>query len=65
LLNPDFKDMLSAFCDQQVEFLIVGGYAPWQRTGTYVPLAISTCGFAVPLKTLSASGALCCNSEHR
>jgi hypothetical protein len=27
LLNQDFKDILSAFCDQQVEFIVVGGYA--------------------------------------
>lgn len=27
LLNPDFRDILSAFIEQQVEFLVVGGYA--------------------------------------
>jgi len=27
MLNPDFRDMLSAFIDEQVEFLVVGGYA--------------------------------------
>jgi len=27
MLNPDFRDMLSAFCDQQVEFMVVGAYA--------------------------------------
>jgi hypothetical protein len=27
LLNPDFRDILSAFIDQGVEFLVVGGYA--------------------------------------
>jgi hypothetical protein len=27
MLNPDFRDMLSAFLDQGVEFLVVGGYA--------------------------------------
>jgi len=27
LLNPDFRDMLSAFIDAGVEFLVVGGYA--------------------------------------
>ena len=27
MLNPDFRDMLSAFIEQGVEFLVVGGYA--------------------------------------
>jgi hypothetical protein len=27
LLNPDFRDMLSALCDEDVEFLLVGAYA--------------------------------------
>jgi hypothetical protein len=27
LLNPDFRDMLSAFSDRRVEYLLVGGYA--------------------------------------
>jgi hypothetical protein len=27
VLNPDFRDMLSAFIEQGVEFLVVGGYA--------------------------------------
>jgi hypothetical protein len=27
LLNPDFKDILSAFIAEKVEFLVVGGYA--------------------------------------
>jgi hypothetical protein len=27
LLNPDFRDILSAFSDEQVEFLVVGAYA--------------------------------------
>jgi hypothetical protein len=27
VLNPDFRDLLSAFIDANVEFLIVGGYA--------------------------------------
>jgi hypothetical protein len=27
LLNPDFRDMLSAFCEEQVEFMVVGAYA--------------------------------------
>jgi Nucleotidyl transferase of unknown function (DUF2204) len=27
LLNQDFKDILSAFCAQKVEFMVVGGYA--------------------------------------
>jgi hypothetical protein len=27
VLNPDFRDILSAFIDQRVEFLVVGGYA--------------------------------------
>jgi hypothetical protein len=27
LLNPDFRDMLSAFCDEKVEFMVVGAYA--------------------------------------
>jgi hypothetical protein len=27
LLNPDFRDILSAFIDASVEFLVVGGYA--------------------------------------
>ncbi|MCG3163727.1 MAG: hypothetical protein JMDDDDMK_05172 [Acidobacteria bacterium] len=27
MLNPDFRDMLSAFCDEQVEFMVVGAYA--------------------------------------
>ena len=27
MLNPDFRDMLSAFSDQRVEYLLVGGYA--------------------------------------
>ena len=27
MLNPDFRDMLSALCDQQVEFMVVGAYA--------------------------------------
>ncbi len=27
LLNRDFKDILSAFSEEKVEFLVVGGYA--------------------------------------
>lgn len=27
MLNPDFRDMLSALCGENVEFLIVGAYA--------------------------------------
>ena len=27
MLNPDFKDILSAFIEEKVEFLVVGGYA--------------------------------------
>jgi hypothetical protein len=27
LLNPDFRDMLSAFCAEGVEFMLVGAYA--------------------------------------
>lgn len=27
MLNPDFRDLLSAFIDGSVEFLVVGGYA--------------------------------------
>ncbi|MEW6266913.1 MAG: hypothetical protein AB1641_27880 [Thermodesulfobacteriota bacterium] len=27
MLNPDFHDMLSALCEENVEFLIVGAYA--------------------------------------
>jgi hypothetical protein len=27
VLNPDFRDILSAFIDAHVEFLVVGGYA--------------------------------------
>jgi hypothetical protein len=27
LLNPDFRDMLSALCDEGVEFMLVGAYA--------------------------------------
>jgi hypothetical protein len=27
LLNQDFKDILSAFCEEKVEFMVVGGYA--------------------------------------
>lgn len=26
-MNPDFRDILSEFCDAQVEFLLVGAYA--------------------------------------
>lgn len=27
MLNPDFRDILFAFCEEKVEFLVVGGYA--------------------------------------
>lgn len=27
MLNPDFRDILSVFCDEQVEFMVVGAYA--------------------------------------
>ena len=27
MLNRDFRDMLSAFCEEKVEFLVVGAYA--------------------------------------
>ncbi len=27
MLNPDFRDMLSALCDENVEFLLIGAYA--------------------------------------
>ena len=27
MLNPDFRDMLSALCDEGAEFLVVGAYA--------------------------------------
>lgn len=27
MLNPDYKDMLSALCEEKAEFLIVGAYA--------------------------------------
>ncbi len=26
-MNPDFRDMLSALCEEKVEFLLVGAYA--------------------------------------
>jgi hypothetical protein len=26
-MNPDFRDMLSVFCEEQVEFMVVGAYA--------------------------------------
>ena len=28
MLNPDFRDMLSALCEESAEFLLVGAYAP-------------------------------------
>lgn len=27
MLNPDYRDMLSAFCEENVEFMVVGAYA--------------------------------------
>ncbi len=27
MLNPDFRDILSAFCEEKVEFMLVGAYA--------------------------------------
>lgn len=27
LLNQDFRDMLSAFCEEKVEFMVIGAYA--------------------------------------
>lgn len=27
MLNPDFRDMLSALCEEEAEFLVVGAYA--------------------------------------
>ncbi len=27
MLNPDFRDMLSALCDENAEFLLIGAYA--------------------------------------
>jgi hypothetical protein len=27
VLHPDFRDMLSAFCTEKVDFMLVGGYA--------------------------------------
>lgn len=27
MLNPDFRDILSGFCEEKVEFLLVGAYA--------------------------------------
>ena len=27
MLNPDFRDILSAFCDAEVDYLLVGAYA--------------------------------------
>ena len=27
MLNKDFRDILSAFCEEQVEFMLVGAYA--------------------------------------
>lgn len=27
MLNPDFRDMLFAFCEERVEFMVVGAYA--------------------------------------
>ncbi len=27
MLNPDYRDMLSAFCEHKVDFLLVGAYA--------------------------------------
>ena len=27
MLNPDFRDMLSAFCDEQVDFMVIGACA--------------------------------------
>ena len=27
MLNPDFRDMLSAFCAESVDFMLVGAYA--------------------------------------
>lgn len=27
MLNRDFRDILSAFCEEQVEFMVIGAYA--------------------------------------
>ena len=27
MLNPDYKDILAAFCDHDVQFLLIGAYA--------------------------------------
>ena len=50
MLNPDFRDMLSALCDQQVEFMVVGAYA-LAAYGLPALLETLTCGF-VALMTM-------------
>jgi len=71
LLNPDFRDILSEFCAEQVEFLLVGAYALaahglpratgdidlWVRCGEQNAQRIMTAlaRFGAPLSDLSAA----------
>lgn len=54
MLNPDFHDMLSAFCAENVDFMLVGAYA--LAAHTRVRPAILTCGFIAQMKMRSGSG---------
>jgi len=64
MLNPDFRDILSAFCDEQVEFMVVGAYA-WRRMAFLAPLAILTCGFVALATTPGGFGSQSQNSARR
>jgi hypothetical protein len=37
MLNPDFRDMLSAFAAEKVEFLVVGAYALTRGRSAWSP----------------------------
>jgi hypothetical protein len=56
LLNKDFREILSFFCDEKVEFMLVGAYA---LAAHGLPRATGDIdsGFSAPLKTPNASGA--------
>ena len=65
MLIPTSADMLSAFCAENVDFMVVGAYALAAHGYPRARPEILICGFAVRMKTPNGSGVRCCNLAYR
>src|SRR5437899_1194513 len=63
LLNSDFRDILSAFCEEKVEFMLVGAYAVAAH-GLPRATGVLICGLNVLRAMPIASGLPWPNSGH-